>query len=163
MKRCNKKNRIRRNVECNLSKYAFEDIFGNGSVNIKKIKEFKSDLEGFRKIDQAVFYIKAKGRDFRIKYLNIVKSIKEEYDNKVKMCINEGSFFSYILAVVATTELIYKFTNSKIAKHIGFWLIALALLFIIWGVLLMFERKFKKYNKIIKYLTYLEQQLGSDK
>lgn len=163
MKRCNKKNRIGRNAEYNLSRYAFEDIFGNGSVNIKKIKEFKSDVEGFRKIDQAVCYAKTKDREFRNKYLNRVKATKSEYDNKIKMCINNDSFFAYILAIIATTELIYKFTNSNIVENIGFWLVASALLFIIWGVLLMFDRKFKKYNKIIKYLTYLEQQLGLDK
>ncbi len=140
----------------------YNAIFGNGFVNTKPLIEDKSDVININTINEVVEYIKFKGEKIRIESLSLVKATKEEYDNKVKMCINEGSFFSYILAVVATTELIYKFTNSKIVENIGFWLVASVLLFIIWGVLLMFERKFKKYNKIIKYLTYLEQQLGSD-
>lgn len=141
----------------------YNAIFGNGFVDTKPLIEDKSDVININTINEVVEYIKSQGEKIRIESLSLVKATKEEYDNKVKMCINDGSFFAYILALVATTELIYKFTNSKIVENIGFWLVASVLLFIIWGVLLMFERKFKKYNKIIKYLTYLEQQLGSNK
>lgn len=105
MKKRNKRSRFRRYAEYDLSRYAFEDIFGSGSVDIKKIKEFKSEVEGFRKIDQAVFYIKAKGRDFRIKYLNIVKSIKFEHEKEFESLVSSGSPYAYMAVLISIVTL----------------------------------------------------------
>lgn len=145
-----------------MEKDAFEDIFGNGSVNIKKISEFKSDVENFRRIDQAVRYTKTKDKEFRIKYLNIVKATKSEYDNKINLWIDSSSFFSYIIAIIAIADLLNELANFIKIEDFGL-LVAGILLLIIPGVAFyLIKRAFDKDNKIIKNLVYLENQLESD-
>lgn len=142
---------------------SYDLIFNKGCVNVEGFKKYNNEYDNFEIIDNAVKYITNSDNLDKEKHLNRVKATKAEYDNKVKMWINNGSFLTYILAVVATGDLVYKLTDSKIAEKIGFWIIAVVLLFIIWYVFLRLVRNFDKDNKILKYLAYLEKQLESDK
>ena len=192
MRRHNKRNRTRYYSENNMLKEAFEDIFGNGSVNIKKISEFDSDEQNFRKIDRAASYLKMKDREHRLKYRNMVEATRVYYEKELQGDASSASIFSYMAILISIVTLSDTLTqNGKEIKFEGgffkstnkiyditgtilepsnsdkCFLIVLSILLLVLislAAITFFLSlwRVRKSKQIIKYLTYIEKQLEAD-
>ncbi len=193
MRRHNKRKRTRYYSENNMLKEAFEDIFGNGSVNIKKISEFESDEQNFRKIDRAASYLKMKDREHRLKYRNMVEATRVYYEKELESDAPSASIFSYMAILISivtlsdtitengkevkveggffkSTDKVYDITGTIIEPNNSdqclFIVLLLALIIMVLLVAITFFSslwRVRKDKQILKYLTYLEKQLDSDK
>lgn len=176
-----------------MLKEAFEDIFGNGSVNIKKISEFESDEQNFRKIDRAASYLKMKDREHRLKYRNMVEATRVYYEKELESDAPSASIFSYMAILISivtlsdtitengkevkveggffkSTDKVYDITGTIIEPNNSdqclFIVLLLALIIMVLLVAITFFSslwRVRKDKQILKYLTYLEKQLDSDK
>lgn len=193
MRRHNKRNRSKYYLGYNMQKEAFEDIFGNGFINIKKISEFKSDVENFRRIDQAVRYAKTKDNEFRIKYLNMVEATRVYYEKDLEGNVSSASIFSYMAILISIATLSDTLTaNGKNFKVEGGFFksedkiyditgtiiepgnldqcflkissfILILLILLVAAAFFLSLWRVSKNKQILKNLTYLEKQLESYK
>lgn len=144
----------------NLKSYNL--IFNKGCVNVEGFKKYNNEYDNFEIIDNAVKYIKQSDNLDKEKHLNRVKATKTEYEKSIKILIESSSFFTYVVSIITAASFINDMVNFISKSGFGFPFLSLLILFIIGYLFYQVRCDFKKENKILKYLTYLEKQLESD-
>lgn len=141
---------------------SYNTIFTNECVNIDGIKGGKSDYDNFVNIDKAVEYIKQSDNLDKENYLNRVKAVKKDYENDFKDSVSKGSPYAYIGLLLSFVNILDRMLSDEFELTFNI-LIVFACIIVL--VILFFVNIKKKNNdqKAVKYLTYLEQQLESDK